>query len=613
MSHSQTTTPTPGKTRRKTAFAVGAVIALVGVAFAATMYYTHEDEPIATSDFGFGGDQDPASSLAALAAPLPSVDSAAAGAFDHSANAQAEATASVEASIAQAQATVDGAAAQASDLLAGTDGGIQTHLGGLYGYDVGGLQAQLDSYTGSAFFWSHMPSTVYVTEDGVHFNKTGTAEVDEVLLQVEALIAQIQVLYGSSEVQTLFATADETTAGAGLPVSIPGLVKSPFGANGAVEPDEQGALDAQAHAEAMLSTVGSGYGSLSTGLDDAAESQAEIVGQVDAALAAAGEFRADATAAVNAEFDGRVNAVHDTAANYEALLTEAAEAYVASVESAAASAEADLDATVEEQLAAIEAGAAEAQSRIDAQLDTVRSEADARLAAIAEAEASVKASSASAADIEAYLSATAAATSQIEGQLAGAEAAAAGARAQLAAQAAAHQVAIVALADDARADLDARVSESTTWAEAQIGVLQADVESAVESAVAAQADLRAAAEASIDDAVAAHRAELQARAYGAISDARAYAESAQAVVAQVQGEAYAEVGNDLAYIQAVAEDYGSVPTPERQAAAEAWTLVQSQVDGTLGAVLFEGSQIGAQAEAVLSAAAQAEAALDARF
>ncbi len=612
---SQTTTPhTSGKTR-KTAFAVGAVLALVGIAFAATMYVTGDAETLESNAFGSGSELDPVSSLTSLSAPLPGLDGAASGALAHSASVQGDAAAQVDASVEDAQARVDAAAGQAGDILAGTDGGIEAYLAGLNAYNVQDLQARLGAQSGTAFLWNSMPSTVVMEGDEVHFEQTGHAEVDEALLQAEAIIAQIQAMYGSAEVQTLFATADQTAGENGVPVRVPGLVKSPFGAESAVEPDEDGALIAKAHAEALLGTVDGGYGTLLGGLQQARATQTGLAGEVDGALAAAAKFRSEASAAVDAEHKARVDAVAAAGAEYEARLSQAAEAYLAGVESAAAEAEAGLDAELAAQLAAIENGSAEAQSQLDAHVDAVRSEADARLAGIAQAEADVRANAGaiSAADAEAFFTASAAAKAQIEAQVAGAESAAAELKGQISAEAEARKAELESTVAAAHAELEARVDESRSWAEAQVGMLQGDVDGALASAIAVQGELRSAAKTGIDQAVVAHKAELKTRAYAAVADARAYAETAQATVEQVQGEAYAEVGNDLRFIGSVADDYGSVPTPERQAAADAWMLVQAQLDSSLGAVLVEGSKISAEASAVAEAAAQAEAALGSRF
>lgn len=617
MSQTITTPHTSLTTRRKTAFAIGAIFVMVGVAFGATMHFAGDAETTDTNGFGSGSADDPITSLAALSAPLPGFDGAASGALSQTTSVHGEASARIESSIADAQGQVDAAASKADDVLTGTDGGIEAHLRDFNAYSIEDLRATLGGEAGASFLWNSMPSTVRLEGDEIHFEATGREEVDSALLQAEAIVAQIQAMWGSAEVQTLFATADQTAGEQGLPVTVPGILRSPFGADDAVEPDEAGALSAQAHADALLSTVGGGYGQLHTGLQTVRASQVGLAGDVDGALAGAAAFQSQARAAVAAQHASRLDAIAGVGTEYEARLSQSAEAYLSGVTSSASDAQGDIDATLAAQRSTIENSTADAHAQLDAHLATVRSEADARLDGIATAEASVHSSAQAgmvgAADAEAFFAASAAAKAQIEAQVAGAEAEVDAIKAQVQGEADAHVAALEALVADARAELEGRVAEAQTWSDAQVALLTGDIDGALSAAATVQTQLRAAAETSIDQAVAQHTSDIEVRAYQAIADARAYATTAQATVAQVQSEAYAEVGNDLSYIEAVVQDYSSVPTPERQAAAQAWAQVQGELDSTLGSVLVRGGQIGGEASAVMDAAAQAEAALSTKF
>ncbi len=601
--------------RRKTAFAFGAVLVMVGVAFAATMYVT-KDTTSPTHAFGSGSEADPVASLRAMSAPLEGLDGAS-STINQSGALQAQASGRLQSAIVDAQGRVDAAAGVADPILAGTDGGIEAYLKEYQGYDLADLQTKVGGQTGTGFLWTQMPSTVVLEGDEVRFEPTGTAEADAVLLQVEAVIAQVQAMWSGAEVQTLFATVDQTAAEKGAPIRVPGLVRSPFGAEDAVEPDGDGALVAQAHADALLGTVGQGYGDLYTGLQNTRAGQVGLAGEVDGALATAAKFRDEARAAVATQHTERLDGIAFAGIEYEARLSQAAGAYTDGLAAVAAQAETDIDAALAQQIATVDGGAAEAGADVDAWLAAIQDQADVRLAGIAEAEAAVRAGVESGAiavaDAEAFMAASAAARAQIDAQVTGAESHAAAIKAQLRSAADAQIEQLNALAADAHAEIDAKVAQSTAWAEAQVAMLLGTVDGALDDASAVQTEIRAAAEAAIDQVVASHASQVEVRAYAAIEEARAYASSAASTVAIVQGQAYAEVGNDLAYIQAVIDDYASIPTPERQAAAAAFTAAHGQIDATLGGVLVTGGQISAEAMAVMQAAAQAEAALDARF
>ncbi len=606
--------------RKKTVFAIGAFVVLVGVAFAAAMFMGGDGETAATQDVA----GDATASVAGLGdfqSALSDVQGSADAASQTMGSVHSDADARVNGAVADAKSRVGAAAGAHADVLA--TGDIEGRLGNAVpaSYDVDALRAEIEGATAGSFLWDSMPSTVPTGTQDLSLERTGT-EADEAFSQAEAAFAQIRDAMNSAEVQTLWATIDATHAdleaqtGRDLP-QIPGLLRAPLSVTSSVEPDEDGAQMALDHADQFLGTVNVGYGDVEAGLDRIHEVQSGLGAEVEGTFDAAETFRGDAHAAVESQYEARLSTLEQTAADYRAEVEAAAAAHVDSVRGEADAALVELESELDAERSNVEAALAEQQSALDAKVQDVRAEADARIAEIEALEAQVRAHAdagkISQADAQAFFSASAEAKAAAEAHVANTEAQVQALKAQLSSDAEDHLADAEARAAEARAEIEGEVADAEAWAEARKAELTAEVDGALETAMAAQAEARAEVDLLIDAYVDTLKADVKERALELVAQARAEADNAQLLASGINAEAYTEVGKDVEYILAVAEDYSDVPTPERQAAADAWNQVAGEVDGTLSTLLVQGATIDAKADAVLSAAADAEAQISGLF
>jgi hypothetical protein len=602
-----------GIQRRSLALVFGSVIACGLLVAAASVV------PLVTSPGGSGGAgdlplaaSDPSayalqatgeiSHLAALPG-LPAVDLGALGA------AEAAALAAQQQLLEKALADLDAALVAAGSALPQVPAG----------YAVGG-EAYVDLPAAQGYPVPSLPvpdlgvgpvSLPAVSVPTSPVGKAAGSTLDGVLAQLEGLGAQLDGVMGDTPL------GGSPLGGlpiGGLPVGLPVGGSPPSevqGADDAVQPDEQGALAASVHAESALGLTVEAYRTASAQLQALLQLYADLADRVEEAVADLDELRDEATAGVQEALAARLAGIRRDVAVLQAealALVEMHADAVAGAQGIAADAVAeatalqsvavgkagdDLVRALEQQMAAVESAAAQRKEAIDA----IVQGAAAELGPSAEAQEALQALQAAAAsatlklerDAKAQVAALAARVEQVEGLVAES------------------QAGLQATAAGALAQVEAAAAEALAGDAGLLAFLKAQATSYGELMEAREASLALEAVEAIEALAQERSEELLEEALEGARAAEASLGQATGLVKQVQSSLASQVGQDLEYLTKVGEDYGRVPTEDRKARAEHWSMVALELDGVLDLALGQGRALELLAKQALDAADKAQA------
>lgn len=436
--------------------------------------------------------------------------------------------------------------------------------------------------------------------------------LDDALAQVEGLQSQIQGLLGGP------LPVDLPVEGLpiGNPAVPPGGAPTQVGeASDAVDPDEDGAASASAHAQAALGLASQTYTSTRADLEELLDLYQQLVAKVEDALDALQEAEHDAESELTAELesrlsaiDGQVSALQAEAdrmvARHQEAVDEAREALAGTIGQAGAT-----------QAAAVRQAGAALQASLDEQATALRATAEQRRQDIAAITAAATLELGDGAEstqaLQAIQSAASVADLKVQRDLTARLAA-------IEAQASAAQQAV----ERSQADLAVLVGQAMDGANVTLTQAVAtddDVQEYLHSVATTYGELISARESSLAaDALQELQDTASERASEVVATALKGTHASQAVLGQVddvvggaEDTLVGEVGKDVDYVAKVGKDYGRVPTDERKARAAHWSGEATGLEGMLQGVVLDGRAIETLANQVLAAAGQAEAELDA--
>jgi hypothetical protein len=512
----------------------------------------------------------------------------------------------------EAKATLESALAEAASALPEVPDGY-----------VAGAEVDVDLPAAQAFPLPSMPvpdlglAGISLPDVGVTDSPVGPRSGSplDALSQLEGLSDQLDSVLGGTPLGELGA-GDLTGTGdllSGTPLGSSSVPEQTDAAQDAADPDEQGALAASLHAQSALDATQASYSSATAQLQallalygklaatvEQAIAQVEALeedgkGQIEAALQERLTDIKHQVAALEAQASGVV-AVHAKAVSEaqhaaEGAIGQAASAQSALVAGAGESAVADL----QDRALAIQADAQQRKDAIQAVVDSATSD----LGASSDADAQQA--------LQAVQAAAAAATLKVDrdakAQLAALEEQVDGVRTQVARS----QTQLGAAAEAALMQVDASAADAVAGDADVQGFLEAQAQSFGVLMQAREAKLALAATGKLQDLADQQSASVRSQALAGIRAAEASLGSAGGLVDDVQDTLVSQVGKDLQYVGNVSQDYSRVPTEERKARAEHWSLVAADLNGVLGEALVQGSAIESLAKQAMAAAQQAEA------
>lgn len=437
--------------------------------------------------------------------------------------------------------------------------------------------------------------------------------LDDALAQVEGLQAQLEDLLGGSPLGE-------------LPLEVPpgiGPLSSPVGgtptqandARDAVEPDEDGARSAGAHAQSALGGASSLYTATQSDLEQLLDLYEDLVAKVEEVREALEDAQEDGVRALQVVLDERLVSIEGQVASLKAEADRLVARHAQNVAAAGETLAGTVDEARSTQVAAIEATGADVQRQLAEQAAMLKAEAQSRrddIAAIVST-ASTELGEGPEAEqaLQAIQAAAAVAQLKVDRELTSR-------LATIQAQGRTAQE----MVDDAKSDLDAMALQAVSLANVTLSeavVSDLDVQAHLHDVAdtygklmsAREAKLATQAVADLEDKVAEQMDEVVATA---LKGTRA-PQDALAQVADVVGDAEAtlvdEVGKDVEYVAKVGADYGRIPTDERKARAAHWSGLAGSLEDLLQDVVLDGQAVSSLAQDVLAAAEQAEAELEA--
>ena len=433
--------------------------------------------------------------------------------------------------------------------------------------------------------------------------------LDDVLGQLETVQAALEDLLGESPLQGLPVGGDALGGTPLGPLTGPSQVQD---ANDAVDPDEEGALRASRHASELLGMTGSAYDQTSADLERLLALYESLAQQVADAIEEARALEDDATAAIEALLEQRIAEIQAQAAGLEAAASRLVAAHVKAVEDAEKAALGTVQKAVDDHVASVTAQGDEAVRGLLAQAASVQATAEERRSEI---DAIVQAALVDLDDgtpesvqaLQAVQASAAAARLKVDREAAQQVEALQAQVAAVRAEVAKAEARAMALADGARDQVNATVSEALTLdddvRDYLIDVAQQQGRLLQEREVAMATE----ATAQVADLVDSHVEDVIATGIAATQGVDGLVDGASALVAQVEGLVVSEAGKDLDYLVKVSEDYGRVPTEDRKERASHWSGLAVDLGGILEQAVVDGHGIEGLAQDVLEAAAAAEA------
>ncbi|HUR24850.1 MAG TPA: hypothetical protein VM327_02420 [Candidatus Thermoplasmatota archaeon] len=450
-------------------------------------------------------------------------------------------------------------------------------------------------------------------------SRQGSTPIDTLLLQVQAGLATLEGLLGGLPVGGL-PVGGLPVGGGGLPgLPVGGDVPSQAqGAQGTLQPDEEGALLADGHATALLGVTSGAYSSTSAELTSLLAGYQGLVEQVEQTIELTHSIQGKASADVKATLDERLAAIDAQARSLNAQAVRLVAEHRRIAEQAAGQASAAVVAELARQTDALAAAHAQALAAVNVQTEAVLRQADSNKAAVdalvaaASAELGKPGSPADAVSgLAAIEAARIAADLKIDREAKARVQALESATARIDAQAAALQATLSAKADKAQDQVNETLQAALEQGDQVQGYLVAVAKVQAEQAEVLETRLARETLAQIEAAGEAHVADLVRTSLKATESAQGILAATSDLVEDVDGLASAEVGKDLDYIAKVTDDYGRVPTEERKERAAHWSAASATIDGLLGTTLASGHNVEVLAQRTVAAAAQAQADLQA--
>jgi hypothetical protein len=444
-----------------------------------------------------------------------------------------------------------------------------------------------------------------------------TLPLGDLLAQLEDAEALLEGLLGDLPVEGLPVGLDSLPVGGldGLPV---GGSSPAQGAEGAVNPDEEGAVLADRHAGGLLTATSSAYAQTQARLASLLVGYQALTEQVEMAIAETRQLEEETGTTIQSTLEERLVDIEAEALRLETQADRLVAEHARAVAKAQAQTEASLQKVLRDQVDAVEGTSERAAADLEARVAEVQAQAQVRQAkvlAIVElgaAELSKPGAPADAAQHFEALQAAAAAAIEKIGRDARAEIAALG---QASAQLEANTRAAVRALEDAAEDVRGQLNSTVTAAVADglevksylVAVAQAQAE------LAGDRETRLAAETLVElDAIADQHVEGLVRSgLRSAAAADSILEDTEGLVGQVEGLVVGEVGKDLEYIQKVSEDYRKVPTEDRRERAIHWSTAAAGIEDILQDTLAAGPAIEGLAARTVQAAQQAQAELQA--
>lgn len=435
--------------------------------------------------------------------------------------------------------------------------------------------------------------------------------LDDALAQVEDLQAQLDDLLGGTPLGDLL----PVPVGGG-PLPLPGGTSPPQvnDASDTVDPDEDGASVASAHAQAALSVASEAFGGTLAELESLLALYEDLVAKVEEALELIGEAEEQGKADLEDLLEERLAALESKVEDLEAE----ADGMLDSHEEAVADARDTLEAAVNQasstQLAAVRSAGEAALRDIESQATALQAQADERRQAIAAIVATASIELGEGRDalqaLQAIESAAAVADLQVERDLAS------------------RLAALEVQERDVQMLMDQSHAQVQSLAWQAMDQANATLAEAVEDDLDVHAHLVAMAREygarmadreteAVGEALAEFEDQVTQTTEGVLEEAQDRAapplkslERVGEVVDQAESSLIGEVGKDVDYVSKVSQDYGRVPTDDRKERAAHWSGLALDLDGRLQQVVLEGRNLESLADDVLAAAAEAQAELE---
>lgn len=440
--------------------------------------------------------------------------------------------------------------------------------------------------------------------------REGSLPIADVLAQVEDALKQLEDVLGQSvPVQEL---------APGLP-PLPVVGGAPSQASGAqdvVEPDEQGALQADRHATALLGATSGAYGTTSAELTTLLASYQKLAALTAKAIADTQALEAETSGDIEDLLEERLADIDAQARSLSAQANRLASEHRKVSDKARTLAETTIQSALDDQLDAVEDARMEALANVTASVASLQRQAEANKAEIqalvdtAVADLASEGSPDAMAGIEAIRAAGVAAVLKIDRETKAHVAAIEASRAGIEAHADKVQDDLTEQAEAVVGELDVVLADATATATDAKAYLLAFAQAQAELAQEREVELAEAALADVESTVDAHVETLLAAGLQATEAADGLLETTMTLVAGVEDAASTQVGKDLEYIVKVSEDYGRVPTEDRKARSLHWSTAASEIDGLLDGTLAAGQAIELLAQRAMAAAAQAQAQIE---
>ncbi len=553
--------------------------------------------------------------------------------------ATALATQTVLGSIAEGDTNLDRALGQTAGLpMVPTDylPGAAPDLGdlGVAGYDIPHLGSFHASDLGGVGQWA--PGGLpLLGRDGIILPATGNPELDGALQMLTEALGDLDSLGGGDlDSLTEGAVGDDVTGplddlglptgdlglptdGLGLPTDGLGLPTDGLGLGGgptdtlegtshSLSPDEEGARDARAHAEALVTTATGALDTAGNGLGRVQSTQGQLVANVQAALAQAEALVANGHASLDAQAEARIR---EALAQGQAAIADAeasVDTYLDQIAAADAEAEAAIATALSTQTATLEALSGQLGADLEAQAQAI-------LEASAAHEANIQAASQraldaleSTPDIDAVEAANTASAIRAEADAliseindeADTQIAALNGASTAMQQSIDGTIAALEDAASHAAELRAQAIEQATSDALGAGAYAtALAQATATSRVAQLEELLPKAHALLDVRHANHLETVANAAFAQNDAAAALVGSARDLVGRVGAQADAEVSQDIGYIQVVAQQYGDQMALDTDKREEYWADVAGLLDGQLDTVIIAGGDLLSQADA----------------
>ncbi len=518
-------------------------------------------------------------------------------AAEASALAEAEANGTAQAAseaVARASAEAAGAVASAGDVNQTLGAAPEDYVGGdveadtpaVEDYETPEYTAETDYDVGGAGSFNGTPSSVGI-RGGLNLPVTGVEGLDAAFGVLAEAYVEVRgtVVASVEENETsgfLWNDDDLGTAG----VSPSNAFNEGEAVSYSAAPDEEGAAEAWAHANATLEAAGSALATTMSGVNVTIEVQSTLAAEVQAEIEQSLEAAAEAEANITAEADARVEATFAASAEAEAELHAQAEQQIEVIRSVQLQASKQVQAEAQKEAALILDQGAAASQQLEAQAGAVLEQAAQASAAIranleaalellaaaeetsgtsTSAQAQALARAATAAEARVWAQANAQADALVS------QASAATARAQLQANAVIQASANAQAAVDAKAEVAVRaVLRAEAYAVAKVHAeAQATAKAHIAAAASALFKVRAEADAHIRLVLS---AAVQANAAAKIT-----LDGGREVGDNVGYDTDVEVQRDIDFIREVEADYARQQQLDTEHREEHWHDVANEL------------------------------------